>query len=179
MEPIRSIDSLLAQRSRFRAFLVSRLGNAADADDVLQNGLLKAMRATGEVDDTEKLTAWFYRLLRNALVDHVRSRSASARRDDVWMLDATSCEADAERSVCACFEELFPELKPRDAELLRRVELNNEAVAEVAKSLSMSAGAASVALHRARATLRRQLEEFCGDCAKGACLDCDCAHIRS
>ena len=58
MEPVRSLDSLLAQRSRFRAFLVSRLGNEADADDVLQNGLLKAMRSAGEVDDAEAALAW-------------------------------------------------------------------------------------------------------------------------
>jgi RNA polymerase sigma factor (sigma-70 family) len=90
MEPVRSIDSLLAQRSRFRAFLVSRLGNEADADDVLQNGLLKAMRSAGEVDDAEKLTAWFYRLLRNAMIDHVRSRSANVRRDEVWMTEVGS-----------------------------------------------------------------------------------------
>jgi RNA polymerase sigma-70 factor (ECF subfamily) len=70
---------------------------------------------------------------------------------------------------------LLTELKPRDAELLRRVELNDEAVAEVARSLGLTEGAASVALHRARAVLRERLENFCGDCAKGACLDCDCA----
>ncbi|HEY9249537.1 MAG TPA: sigma-70 family RNA polymerase sigma factor [Rariglobus sp.] len=179
MEPVRSIDSLLAQRSRFRAFLVSRLGNEADADDVLQNGLLKAMRSAGEVDDAEKLTAWFYRLLRNAMIDHVRSRSANVRRDEAWMTEVGSRDEEIERSACACFERLLPELKPRDAELLRRVELNDEAVAEVAQSLGMSGGAASVALHRARATLRRRLEDFCGDCAKGACLDCDCADTRS
>lgn len=175
MEPTRSIDALIAQRSRFRAFLVSRLGNEADADDVLQNGLLKAMRSAGDLDDTEKLTAWFYRLLRNALIDHVRSRSASVRRDEAWMKDVGSGDADAEKSACACFAGLLADLKPRDAELLRRVELNNEAVTEVARALGLSSGAASVALHRARATLRRKLEDFCGDCAKGACLDCDCA----
>ena len=175
MEPVRSIDPLLAQRSRFRAFLISRLGNEADADDVLQNGLLKAMRSVGEVDDAEKLTAWFYRLLRNALVDHVRSRAAGARRDEAWMTETVPGDEEVGKSVCVCFEGLLGELKPRDAELLRRVELNDEGVAEVARSLGLSAGAASVALHRARMTLRRRLEDFCGDCGKGACLDCDCA----
>ncbi len=179
MESIRSIDSLLAQRSRFRAFLVSRLGNEADADDVLQNGLLKAMRSAGEVDDAEKLTTWFYRLLHNAMIDHVRSRSANVRRDEAWMTEVGSRDEEIERSACTCFERLLPELKPRDAELLRRVELNDESVTEVAQALGMSAGAASVALHRARATLRRRLEDFCGECAKGACLDCDCADTQS
>lgn len=175
MEPAPSVAPLLAQRSQFRAFLVSRLGNEADADDVLQNGLLKAMRSAGDVEDAGKLTAWFYRLLRNALIDHVRSRSAGGRRAEAWMADAVARDEEAERSVCACFEQLLPQMKQRDAELLRRVELDGETVASVARSLGISPGAASVALHRARATLRQRLEAFCGDCAQGACLDCDCA----
>ncbi|MDP1581585.1 MAG: sigma-70 family RNA polymerase sigma factor [Candidatus Didemnitutus sp.] len=179
MENARSLDSLLAQRPRFRAFLISRLGSEADADDVLQNSLLKAMRSAGNVNDEQKLTAWFYRLLQNALVDHVRSRSANARRDDAWMTDAAPRDEEAEKTACACVAGLLTELKPRDAELLRRVELHDEAVAEVARSLGLTAGAASVALHRARAVLRKRLEDFCGDCAKGACLDCDCADAQS
>ncbi len=179
MDSARPLDSLLAQRSRFRAFLISRLGNEADADDVLQNSLLKAMRSAGDVGDEQKLTAWFYRLLQNALIDHVRSRTASARRDDAWMTDTVPRDEEAEKTACACVAGLLTDLKPRDAELLRRVELNDEEVAEVARSLGLKAGAASVALHRARTTLRRRLEEFCGDCAKGEYLDCDCADVRS
>ncbi len=110
MENARPLDSLLAQRSRFRAFLISRLGNEADADDVLQNSLLKAMRSAGTVNDEQKLTAWFYRLLQNALVDHVRSRSASARRDNAWAAEVLQPDQAAIKTVCSCFEGLLVEL---------------------------------------------------------------------
>ncbi|MBP6506110.1 MAG: sigma-70 family RNA polymerase sigma factor [Opitutaceae bacterium] len=178
MKPARPLEAIFAQRTQFRAFLISRLGNEADADDVLQNGLVKAMRSAGDVGDEQKLTAWFYRLLQNALVDHVRSRSAGARRDDAWAAGVSQPDDVAVKTVCSCFEGLLVEMKSRDAELLRRVELGDEPVASAAQALGMSAGNASVTLHRARAALRKKLEEFCGDCAKGACLDCDCADAR-
>ncbi|MBC8040195.1 MAG: hypothetical protein H7Y06_06615 [Opitutaceae bacterium] len=57
---------------------------------------------------------------------------------------------------------------------IRRAELGSESVSTVAASLDLTPNAASAALHRARATLREKLRSFCGDCASGACLDCDC-----
>ncbi len=175
MKSATQMDRLLARRAQFRAFLVARLGNEADADDVLQNGLVKAMRSVETVADERKLTGWFYRVLQHAMVDFIRSRASRARRDEAWMADPTTHDEEAFKTVCACFEGLLSEMKPRDAELLRRVELRNEPVASVAAALGLSPGAASVALHRARAGLRKRLEEFCGECAKGACLDCHCA----
>src|SRR5687768_10722778 len=82
-----ALDPILARRAEFRAFLVSRLGSEADADDVLQNGLMKALRNASEVKDEQKLTAWFYQVLRNAMVDHIRARRAREARDDTWAMD--------------------------------------------------------------------------------------------
>ena len=110
MNSARPLEAIFAQRAQFRAFLVSRLGNEADADDVLQNGLVKAMRSAGDVSDEQKLTAWFYRLLQNALVDHVRSRSASARRDNAWAAEVLQPDQAAIKTVCSCFEGLLVEL---------------------------------------------------------------------
>lgn len=166
--------TLLAHRQVFKAFLASRIGNEADAEDLLQNGLVKAMERGGEVKDGEKAVAWFYQVLRNVLIDYLRSRSAAAKRDEAWASSSATLADDreAERQICACFEKMLPGLKPAQAELIRRVELKGEPVAKVAVALGMSANNASVTLHRARAELRTKLMDFCGDCA---CLDnCEC-----
>lgn len=166
--------TLLAHRQVFKAFLASRVGNEADAEDLLQNGLIKAMERSGEIKDGEKAVAWFYQVLRNVLIDYLRSRSAAAKRDDAWASSSATLADDreAERQICACFEKMLPGLKPAQAELIRRVELKGESVTKVAIALGMSANNASVTLHRARAQLRAKLMDFCGDCA---CLDnCEC-----
>jgi RNA polymerase sigma-70 factor (ECF subfamily) len=167
-------DRLLPHRSAFKAFLASRIGNDADAEDLLQNGLVKALTRADEVQDGEKAVAWFYQILRNVIVDHLRSRGAAARRDDRWASEAGALaeDAEADRQICACFERLLPAMKPTHAELIRRVELQGEAVAQAAAALGMTANNASVTLHRARAELRTKLVDFCGDCR---CLqNCEC-----
>jgi RNA polymerase sigma factor (sigma-70 family) len=169
-------SALLAHRSAFRAFLVSRVGNEADAEDLLQNGLIKALQRADELKNGEKCIAWFYQILRNVIIDHARSHNAARRRDDAWTTDAVTLadDADAERVLCGCFAHLLPSLKPTHAELLRRIDLEGQPVSATAIALGMTANNASVTLHRARAELRKKLQEFCGSCADGACLDCDC-----
>ena len=178
--PPPALDPILSRRAEFRAFLVSRLGSEADADDILQNGLVKALRSASDVQDEQKLTAWFYQVLRNAMVDHIRSRRAREVRDDTWALDPTiPADEEVEKAACRCIEPLIDELKPREAELVRKVELENKPVADAARSAGISPNNASVTLHRARQKLRERLEAFCGECAGGACLDCDCADDKN
>ena len=164
---------LLAHRNAFKLFVASRVGNGADAEDLLQNGLVKALDRAGEVRNGERIVAWFYQILRNVIIDHVRSRSAAAKREELWAVEQGSMvDEDAERQICACFERMLPALKPIHAELLRRVELQDQPVAQAAAALGITPNNASVTLYRARAELRTQLLDFCGDCR---CLDnCEC-----
>lgn len=178
--PEELIAALNAQRGAFKSFLAARVGNEAEAEDILQNGLVKALQRSGEVRDTEKITAWFYQLLRHAVVDHYRANGAVRRRDDALGTLVAALEEDVatakafEAKICTCLGGVVETLKPQHAELLRRVDLNGESVQDTARALGISANHASVALHRARKDLKVKLEAFCGDCAAEACLDCDC-----
>jgi RNA polymerase sigma-70 factor (ECF subfamily) len=173
---------LNAHRSAFKAFLAARVGSEAEADDILQNGLLKALQRAGELQDDAKLTAWFYQLLRNAVVDHYRARGSIRRRHEALGETLAALGEDIaaapkgwEPQLCACLGGVVDTLKPQHAELLRRVDLNGESVQDAARAMKMTANNASVTLHRARKDLRARLETFCGDCSDAACLDCDCA----
>ena len=166
--------TLLAHRHVFKSFVTSRVGNDADAEDLLQNGLVKALNRSSEVKDDEKAVAWFYQLLRNVIIDHARSRTAAAKREEAWTTESITLadDAEAERQICGCFEKMLPALKPSHAELLRRVELQGESVSSAATALGITPNNASVTLHRARGELRTKLVDFCGDCA---CLEnCEC-----
>jgi len=179
-------DQLAAElnthRNAFKAFLAARVGSEAEAEDILQNGLLKALQRSGELQDDAKLIAWFYQLLRNAVVDHYRARGAVRRRHDILGETLAALGEDIiaapkgwEPQLCGCLGGVVDTLKPQHAELLRRVDLNGESMQAVARALKMTANTASVTLHRARKELRIRLETFCGDCANGSCLECDCA----
>lgn len=180
--PDGQMDALIAQRTAFKAFLTSRVGSASDAEDILQNGLAKAVRSAATLHDPGKAQAWFYQLLRNAIIDHHRSRGSAMRRDAAFgeLLTALKETAEApagwEAQLCGCLEGVIDTLPSPQNELLRRVDLQGQSVQIAAGALDITPNHASVILHRARKNLRARLETFCGDCAETACLDCDCTN---
>jgi RNA polymerase sigma-70 factor, ECF subfamily len=179
-------EELNRHRNTFKAFLAGRVGSAEDAEDILQDGLAKALRRAGEIHDESRLTAWFYQLLRHAVVDHYRARGSARRRHEalgelVAALgeDVAAAPAGWETHVCTCLGGVVATLRPLQAELLRRVDLGGEPVQEAARALGLTPNNASVTLHRARAELRRRLAVLCGECSETACLDCDCAERKA
>ncbi|MCC6350293.1 MAG: RNA polymerase sigma factor [Candidatus Eisenbacteria bacterium] len=175
------IARLVLAHREFLAFLEARLRDRAVAEDVLQAAFVKALERGGAIRDEESAVAWFYRLLRNALVDHWRRRGREARVLDPGAGDDDAIAEDPGllATVCRCFESLLPTLKPEYAEVVRRVDLGGRPVAEVAGELGITANNASVRLHRARQALRRSLEASCGTCATHGCLDCECGGPQS
>lgn len=173
---------LNAGRSAFRAFLRARVGD--DAEDLLQSGLIKAMAHAGDFSTPEHVTAWFYRVLRNAVIDHYRRNGVVRQRDEAYGTllsslgeDIATAPPEWEKQICACLGSVIATLPARQVELLRRVDLAGASVNEAARDLGLTANNASVTLHRARQALRKKLEVFCGACAADACLDCHCEKI--
>jgi RNA polymerase sigma factor (sigma-70 family) len=171
----RTVANLLAERERFLAFVAKRVG-PEDAEDVLQGALVRALAHAADVRDDERLVAWFYRILRNAIADHWRER-ASARRGDAalraepWPDTATP---DDDRMLCRCFEPLVATLPPDQARVLRRVDLEEARPVDVAAEDGITPNLAMVRLHRARRALRDLLLKACRTCATHGCLDCSC-----
>jgi RNA polymerase sigma-70 factor (ECF subfamily) len=171
------ISVLVDNHRQFRAFLERRLGDASDAEDILQSAFLKSVEKGDTIRDGESVVAWFYRLLRNALVDHYRHRGAEQRaltQVKGFALDVDQREPAIERAVCQCVHLLLPTIREDYAILLRRVDLEDASIAEVAAETRVTPSNARVKLHRARAALRRKLELSCGTCTEHGCLDCSC-----
>jgi len=170
------VEVLLREQRRFIAFLERRLGDPATADDVLQEAYVKAVTKADALREGQAVVPWFYQVLRNALVDHVRRRDARARAEAEAAAAAEAREGqDAlHDAVCACVAQLLPGLRADQADLLRRVELDGERVKDVAETLGISASAAAVRLHRARRALADALGAVCGACAHHGCRDCQC-----
>ncbi len=74
-----SFDALLQRRGRFLSF-VKRSGQVeSEWEDVLQDAFVKSLEHQHSLRDSDKVVAWFYRVLRNELVDRHR-RAARHRR---------------------------------------------------------------------------------------------------
>ena len=171
-----TLQVLLANHARFLRFLEPRVGSREAAEDILQAAFVKGLTRAEDLREGESAVAWFYRLLRNALIDHYRRGAAEQRRLAVHAERASaSAEDEALReTVCRCVEELIPLLKPEYAAVLRRAELEGATLQQVGEELGITANNAGVRLHRARAALKKQLEATCGTCTAHGCLRCSC-----
>lgn len=174
------VARLVASHREFLAFLDRRLGSRDEAEEVLQAAFARTLERGGSLREPESAVAWFYRLLRNALTDHYRKRAAAGRALERRAQEPPDSEDESLRGVvCQCMATLLPNLKHEYAEVLRRVELEEVPLAEVADALAITRNNAAVRLHRARAALRRELERSCGSCATHGCLDCTCGASAS
>jgi len=166
---------LVENHRRFLAFLERRVGSREVAEDILQDAFVRGLARAGQLRDQESVVAWFYRVIRNALIDHWR-RSDSERRIFEDAPDAeASIDPELMQTVCACATALLDTLKPEYAQALRRVELDGVSVKDFARETNVTPNNASVRLFRAREALRRQVERSCGTCATHGCFDCTCS----
>ena len=172
-----AIAVLVENHWSFLSFLTRRVGNPSDAEEILQAAFVKSVEKAISIRDDESVVAWFYRLLGNAVIDYYRHKDAERRAlEGVARLNTEpeTPEPDIEQAIFQCIHDLLPTLKDDYSVLLRRIDLEEASVAEVAAETGMTANNTRVKLHRARTALRKQLKLSCGTCAEHACLDCDC-----
>ena len=169
-------DRTLAENHRrFLEFLRPRVESAAVAEDILQEAYARSLAKVGDVRDEESVVAWFYQVLRNAVVDHYRrAGTESQARARLEEESEGSFEPELRQNICTCMTAVLPRLKPEYAEIVKAVELDERSIADVATENGLTANNATVRLHRARAALRRCLVEVCGACSDHGCLDCTC-----
>lgn len=168
------LSRLVAERHRFLSFLQRRLGDRALAEDILQEAFARSLSRLEQIDDQESAVAWFYRVLRNAIIDQQR-RAGSARRQLAQLEhELASREPELHGAVCQCVAGLARSLKPEYAAALQAVEVEGTAVKDFALATGISASNAAVRVFRARDALRREVARCCGGCADDGCRDCSC-----
>lgn len=170
-----STDALIQHLDAFVGFVRSRTGDPELAADLVQECLIKAMRADHVPDDEEGVVTWFYRVLRHAIIDaHRRSEVRDRALEKLAHELPQSLEPEDEKALCQCVMKLLPALPEADAELLRRIDLGGESATEIAHALNERVNTVNVRLLRARRRLREQVERVCRTCSTHGCLDCDC-----
>lgn len=158
---------------------MARVGKREDAEEILQDAFVRSIQKAHDIREDESVIPWFYRLLRNAVIDHYRHAAAGRKVLDAQARNSPDADpgfdADLERTICECINDLVPLLRPEYSDLIRRIDLGGANVTSVAEEIGISPGNARVRLHRARAALRVELEKSCRTCATHGCFDCTCS----
>jgi RNA polymerase sigma-70 factor (ECF subfamily) len=151
------------------------VGSFTQAEDLVQETLLKAWRRCDDIADGDNLRAWLYKIATNTCLDHIKAagrrvRSLTSFRDVPWLEPypdrllaeaAPPGEEPHERAVARetielAFLAVIQLLPPRQRAAIVLRDVLDWPVADVAEVLELSAAAVNSALQRGRATLRSQ-----------------------
>ncbi|XVQ89892.1 RNA polymerase subunit sigma-70 [Microbispora siamensis] len=166
-------DGLLGDAEQYRAELhlhcYRMLGNFEEAEDLVQETLLRAWRARAEFDQTN-LRAWLYRIATNACLDALRKpgrqvESLDSYAEVPWLqpfpdrllpADEPVAAAIAKETVELAYIAVIQLLPPRQRAVLMLRDVLGWSATETADTLQISVPATNSALQRARATLRER-----------------------
>jgi RNA polymerase sigma-70 factor (ECF subfamily) len=150
---------LHALRRLLIAYFGRRMGSASrgDVEDLVQETLLSLHAKRETYDRARPFTAWFFSIARYKLIDHYRGRGArmlsevelDETLEAVSSVDAVTARMDVER--------LLDELPERQRDLIRRVRLEGQSIAEAAKKSGQTELAARVGIHRTLKILAAKL----------------------
>jgi len=174
---------LETHRSALTGHCYRMLGSAFDADDAVQETMVRAWRGLDRFDGRASLRTWMYRIATNVCLDALSARERRARPmedgpegtvdgaletrpRDHWIEpipDARALPVDADpqalaalrQSIRLAFVSALQRLPPRQRAALLMADVLGCSASETAEGLDMSVAAVNSALQRARATLGR------------------------
>jgi RNA polymerase sigma-70 factor, ECF subfamily len=156
-------------RRRLHAHCYRMLGSVHDADDALQETMLRAWRAIGRFEPRAELSSWLYRIATNVCLRMIeqRGRIDAAAVDgylqpypDV-LLDERTPQDEAERreTIGLAFVAAMQLLPPRQRAALVLRDVLGWSAREAADVLGISVAATNSALQRARERVDRERRE--------------------
>jgi RNA polymerase sigma-70 factor (ECF subfamily) len=168
-----AFEELEAYRRELTAYCYRMLASPFEAEDAVQETLLRAWRARERFEGRAALRSWLYRIATNVCLDLLKGRERRARPMDLgpsveplvenlhersevtWIEPAPDpAEARVEReTIRLAFLAALQHLPPRQRAVLILCEVLRWQASEVAELLETTVASVNSALQRARATL--------------------------
>ena len=186
-------DAWASTRRELLEFIARRVEDSAMAEDITQDVFMRLHRTHVEGIQIGAVHAWLYRVARNAIVDHYRTRRRlhPLPDDRQRAFDDESDDAApnrATRELAACLRPLVDQLPDRYRKAVILVELEGYTQVAAAAALGLSVSGTKSRVQRGRRQLRHLLTACCvvGTDRAGAIIDyvarpgapCDCSVSR-
>lgn len=148
-----------SHRERLRLLVARMLGDGSEAEDVVQETLLRAYLGLTQLREPASFGGWLAGIALNLARMTLRRRAAYARAL-ARVAPARLPDAVEERDVLHLVREAIDVLPPGERSVVALHYLDGLSCGEIAAVLDRSPGAVRVSLHRARARLREELAPF-------------------
>jgi RNA polymerase sigma-70 factor, ECF subfamily len=150
------------------------LGNAADAEDVVQEAFLKAFRALPDFKGESNISTWIYRIAMNAASDHIRKNRRNARLREPFNGDELKIVGNEqgsygnpekfyfEKELSETIQKSLLKLPLKFRVVLILKEIEGHSYRDIGKILGVSIGTVESRLFRAREMMRKDMIKYSG-----------------
>jgi RNA polymerase sigma-70 factor (ECF subfamily) len=171
-----ALEELESYRRELLAYSYRMLGSPFEAEDAVQETLIRAWRGADRFEGRAAVRSWLYRIATNVCLDQLKGRERRARpmdlgpavapaienlneRSEVTWIEPTPDPADTvveRESIRLAFVAALQHLPPRQRAVLILCEVLRWQASEAAELLETSVASVNSALQRARATLEAE-----------------------
>jgi RNA polymerase sigma-70 factor (ECF subfamily) len=147
-------EALIREMPGLRAFAVSLAGSFHQADDLLQETLLKAWSSSESFTPGTNMRAWLFTILRNTYYSQHRRRGREVQDTDGVYSERIAAPPNQEGALdLADFRAALAKLPPEHRDVLLMVGASGFSYEEAAEICGVAIGTVKSRLNRARARL--------------------------
>jgi len=156
-----NIDNIWKEyQSALLGFLKSRVTNPEDAEDLLQEVLLKTYQNLDSLHTEKSIRSWIFQIARNTTIDYYRKKGRSPNFESVedWPSEE---KVNSEDDLSHCVEPFINALPEEASQLLREIELKGVSQKEFAETYNIPYSTLKSRVQKARQALRILFEDCC------------------
>ncbi len=151
----------LDYRHELERFLMSRISRPEDAEDLLQDIMIKTYQQLHTVQEPIKLRAWLFQVTRNVVIDYYR-QSREALPDSLAIMDeGTEPYEQVRQELSDCINPFIKQLPRVYQTALEAVDLRGVSQKELSEELGVSYSAVKSRVQRGRQMLAALFKDCC------------------
>jgi len=155
------------------SFIVKRVANEAEADDIVQDVWLKMQRGLDGLKDQNRLISWIYQIARHAIIDHYRAPDRRREMPAGLAADLEAYQSSSGRQMASqdsgqlrtelagCLRPMIEQLSEDYRQAVTLVDLEGLTQQEAAAQLGLSLSGMKSRVQRGRRQLKGLLEACC------------------
>jgi RNA polymerase sigma-70 factor (ECF subfamily) len=156
-----------------RSFIVKRVANEAEADDIVQDVWLKMQRGLDGLKDQNRLISWTYQIARHAIIDHYRAPDRRREMPAGLAADLEAYQSSSGKQMASqdsgqlrtelagCLRPMIEQLSEDYRQAVTLVDLEGLTQQEAAAQLGLSLSGMKSRVQRGRRQLKGMLEACC------------------
>ena len=140
-----------------KRFVLSKVKNQQDAEDILQDVFIKTKLKSAQLKDATKFNQWVYQITRNGILDHYRQKKKTI---ELILADTPENYNEFNDCVVDCLNQLMKTLPSPYREALELVETQQLCQKELSDQMGISYSGLKSRVQRARQMLKDKMTEL-------------------